>query len=132
MAIVTATDKITALYVGYFDRAPDPQGLSYWVGRFNAGMSLNDIANSFATQPETLATYSYLAAPNIGGVPAAQDFINSIYENLFNRAADAPGLAYWTAQLVSGAVSPGLMIEAIIGGAQNADATIMNNKVAVG
>jgi hypothetical protein len=132
MAIVTATDKITALYVGYFDRAPDPQGLSYWVGRFNAGMSLNDIANSFATQPETLATYSYLAAPNIGGVPAAQDFINSIYENLFNRAADAPGLAYWTAQLVGGAVSPGLMIEAIIGGAQNADATIMNNKVAVG
>ena len=132
MAIVTNTDKIAALYVSYFDRAPDPDGLSYWVGRLNAGMSLNDIANSFAQQPEAIANYAYLAAPNIGGVPAARAFINTIYENLFNRAADAPGLAYWTTQLTSGAVAPGLMIEAIIGGAQGSDVTVMNNKVTVG
>jgi hypothetical protein len=129
MAIVTKTDQITALYVGYFNRAPDPAGLSYWVGRANAGMSINDIAISFSQQPEALSTYAYLAAPNVGN---ATSFVESIYLNLFNRSSDAAGLAYWVGQLTTGKVSAGLMIEAIIGGAQGTDATIMSNKVVVG
>ena len=56
-------EAITALYVGYFDRAPDPAGLEYWSGRLNAGMSLAEIALSFSVQPEATSEYPYLAVP---------------------------------------------------------------------
>jgi hypothetical protein len=53
--------QIAALYVGYFNRGADPEGLNYWLGQTQ--MSVVEIANSFAVQPEAKATYAYLAAP---------------------------------------------------------------------
>ncbi len=122
----TASEYITQIYAGYFNRAPDPAGLNYWAGRFNAGMSLLDIAQSFSVQPETVALYSFLAS---GGPPAA--FLNSIYNNLLARAPDAAGAAYWTAQLAS-SMPVGRVIIDIISGAQGNDILLINNKVAVG
>ena len=90
--IDTPAELIGQLYVGYFGRAADPDGLNYWIGQLNAGMSLQAIANSFAVQPEATALYSYLAAPEVGD-PAA--FVTAIYQDLFNRGPDAGGLAYW-------------------------------------
>lgn len=125
---MTAQSDITSLYIGYFDRAPDPAGLSYWVGRSAAGMSLLEIANSFAVQSESLAEYSYLANPN-GSTPV--EFITAIYENLFDRGPDAAGLNYWLNQLESG-TPPGRMVVDIISGAQGDDALAVANQVSVG
>lgn len=54
--MATTAELITQLYVGYYNRAPDPEGLNYWIGRANAGVSMADIANSFAASPEAIAT----------------------------------------------------------------------------
>ena len=126
--IDTPAEMIGQLYVGYFGRAADPDGLNYWITQFNAGMSLQAIANSFAVQPEATALYSYLAAPAVGD-PAA--FVTAIYQDLFNRGPDAGGLAYWVNQLTVQGTPPGQMVLNIISGAQGADKTSVENKTHV-
>lgn len=127
--MATSAELITQLYVGYYNRAPDPEGLNYWVGRYAAGMSLVEIAESFAVQTESTDNYVYLKYPNIAD---SSSFITAIYNNLFGRAPDAEGLAYWKNELDTGSVSAAKMIVAVINGAQGDDATMVANKVDVG
>ena len=124
---MTAIDDITKLYVGYYDRAPDPEGLNYWVGRANVGMSLLEIAQSFSVQVESTSLYSFLASPQTS---SAESFLNSVYQNLFNRPIDSEGLNYWTGELSNGK-PVGRMIVDIISGAQGADKIIVDNKTIV-
>lgn len=126
--VTTASELITQLYVGYYDRAPDSGGLNYWVGRFNAGMSLLEIAQSFSVQSETRSSYSFLAVPSVG---SADGFLDSVYQNLFNRTIDAEGLSYWKGELALGK-PVGRVIVDIISGAQGDDRTIVDNKTTVG
>ena len=126
--VTTASELITQLYVGYYDRAPDSGGLNYWVGRFNAGMSLLEIAQSFSVQTETRSSYSFLAVPSVG---SADGFLDSVYQNLFNRTIDAEGLSYWKGELALGK-PVGRVIVDIISGAQGDDRTIVDNKTTVG
>jgi hypothetical protein len=126
---MTPVEQITSLYIGYFGRAPDPEGLDYWVGRFNDGFSLAEIAESFSVQPESTAKYPYLANPNIA---SPQAFITQVYLNLFNRVPDAEGLAYWTAQLEGGADVGSFILDVISGAVTDPDQQIIENKVEVG
>ena len=45
---MTSKELITQLYVGYFDRAPDPEGLAFWITVLDDGLSLDAIAQDFA------------------------------------------------------------------------------------
>jgi len=122
-------DDIAALYVGYFNRGADPEGLNVWIGAANSGMSLEQIATYFSTSAEAKAIYPFLAAPNLG--VGVEEFVTDIYLNLFERVPDPAGLAFWTAQISSGAVSPAEAILAIMGGAQGQDKVVLDNKTAV-
>lgn len=130
---MAAIDDITNLYVGYFNRAPDPAGLNFWVAQRNAGASLAGIAQSFSLVPEAQNLYGFLSAPLVG---SSATFLSSVYLNLFGRVAnattDAAGFAYWQAQLANPAVSVGRVIVDIISGAQGTDAQVVANKSAVG
>ena len=119
---------ITQLYVGYYNRAPDPEGLDYWVGRYNAGMTLIEIANSFSVQVESTTTYPWLNSRNLDA--GLDQFITQVYQNLFERAPDADGLAYWKDQLLGGK-PPGRFILDVISGAQGDDKTIIERKTEV-
>jgi len=130
MAIISTGDrnKIVELYVATFNRAPDADGLAYWVGRFEAGMSLTNIARSFFDQPETQSVYGALDASEI---------VTRVYDNVLNRAPDAAGLAYWTNELTTGKVSRSDLILAVINAAKSAtgtqdDADTLANKTEVG
>lgn len=127
-------NQITQLYVGYFGRAPDPVGLQYWLDQNQAGMSISDIAASFAVQTEATTQYPYLSAPEVA---SATTFITSVYQNLFGRTPDADGLTYWTAQLTADS-SPAAVAQFIlnvISGAKDDtngdDLTTLNNKTTV-
>ena len=124
-------EDISQIYIGYFNRAPEEAGYNYWIGRNNAGMSLDDIAQSFSEQVESIGNYPYLADKNAN---SPENFIKSIYNNLFNREPDAAGLSYWMDELNNG-FPIGKMILAIINGAQDnsdgQDRTTMLNKVDV-
>ena len=57
MATQQQISDITALYIGYFDRAPDPAGLQFWIDQIDNGRPFNTIAADFAASPEALALY---------------------------------------------------------------------------
>lgn len=127
---MSTISDIINVYIGYFDRAPDPEGLNYWVNRIdNEGYTLAEAAASFSVQPESTALYPYLAAPAVASPTA---FITAVYANLFNRTPDAEGLAYWEGELAAAAgnaAAIGSMILNIISGAvTDPDATVLANK----
>jgi Domain of unknown function (DUF4214) len=115
---------ISQIYIGYFNRAPDPSGLNYWVAQLQSGQSLVAIANSFAQQSEARSAYAFLSNAASGAEDA---FLISVYDNLFDRAPDAAGLAYWKGELAAGK-PVGRMIVDIISGAQGVDKTVIDNK----
>jgi hypothetical protein len=128
----TSISQIESLYVGYFGRAGDPAGANYWVGFLNdQAISLAQAAAAFAVQQEAKTKYPYLAAPAIAD---PGPFVDQVYQNLFNRAADPAGKAYWVAQLQAAGGNPqavGQFILNVISGATGSDAAAISNKVAV-
>jgi len=101
------TDFITEIYIGYYNRAPDPAGMNFWLNALAGGETLTQVANQFANSSESTAIYPFLTLPNLVN---AGSFVTQVYNNILNRAPDAPGLAFWTAELQSGAVTPGSFI----------------------
>jgi hypothetical protein len=98
------------LYVAYFERAGDPAGVQYWDNNLNTGsQTIDQAAISFGQSPEAFNAFQFLSSPSTATQSQIQTFIESIYQNLFNRQADTPGLTYWTAQLEAdqAAIIPG-------------------------
>lgn len=98
------------LYVAFFNRVPDADGLSYWIDQYRGGTSINSIANSFYG--------AALAYPSLTGYTSAMsngDFVNLVYRNVLGRAngADADGFNYWTAELAKG-TARGTLVTTII------------------
>jgi hypothetical protein len=147
------SDITEAVYIGYFGRAGDPSGDAYWVGNLNNGtISISGMTASFSVQPEAQQNYPFLATQAPGSpetitsgngwslsVPTnIYNFINSVYEDLFNRSITADssnaGLSYWSSQLLTNAGNPQAVanfILNVIGGTSGADQTTLVNKVTV-
>ncbi len=121
-ATVPTTQNVTKLYIATFERAPDSAGLEYWVS--NSGLSLEGIAESFFDQDETKATYPESATND--------DFINAIYNNLFNRTPDSDGFNYWLTEISGGNIKKSVFILAVVTGALGDDETILKNKTTIG
>ena len=94
------TSQIQQLYVAYFGRPADADGLAFWeLQAANSGGSASTfaaISASFATSAEYLATYA--------GLTAYQK-IDAVYTNLLHRTADDIGRAYWGDKLALGALT---------------------------
>lgn len=72
-----------------------------------------------------------LASPSSANQAQITSFIQSVYADLFNRAADAAGLAYWENYLTAKIGIPqavGAFILNVISGAQRTDQTTITNK----
>jgi lysophospholipase L1-like esterase len=125
------------VYVSYYGRPADPGGLSYWgdilaganaptdlasfIAAYNTNASVKGIIDAFGTSQESLSLY--------GTDNAA--IVNAIYQNLFNRPAEAAGLTYWTNLLSSRTISQAQAAMTIAQGARTTDAQSVQNKVAV-
>ena len=75
MATATSTE-LQQLYIAYFGRPADPEGLDYWVEK---GTRTKAFAANMYLQPEFIS---------VNGSLSIQDQINNIYQNLFFRDAD--------------------------------------------
>lgn len=135
MAItVEMRTQVSELYVALFGRAPDGEGLGFWVGELDSGKSLTDVANTmYATAPARAYYPAFLTNGEI---------IESFYQNVLGRAADAEGLAFWTAKLNAAGATPGSVINemiTVVAKSNPADLSaegvvsqnLFNNKVAV-
>jgi hypothetical protein len=92
---------VTRLYWAFFLRKPDPGGLTYWINRSKAGVTLAAIAQKFAQSSEFNTRY---------GSVGNQQFVQLVYQNVFERQPDAGGLSFWTKQLDTKAKTRGEVI----------------------
>ena len=102
------------LYVAFFNRVPDADGLEYWIGQLKSGMSVGQIADAFYN-----AGVQYSALTGYSASMSNADFVNVVYRNVLGRSqgADDEGLAYWSARLDSGAETKGALVQSILGSA---------------
>lgn len=75
------------LYQAAFDRAPDPAGLGYWIKMMDAGETLDQVADGFATSTEFADLY--------GAASSDEQFVQLLYQNVLHRAAEGAGHDYW-------------------------------------
>lgn len=90
---VSAADLKTLqeLYVGFFNRVPEAEGLGYWIDHLKAGQSLVWVADQF-----------YAAGVQFGNYPASMsdaEFVREIYKNVLGRPPGVPPtdpeVQYW-------------------------------------
>lgn len=87
------TDDVFRLYQATLDRAPDLSGLLDWIGQLGSGQAYLSVVTGFVASTEFQTTY---------GALSDSAFVEQLYQNVLNRAADAAGLADWTGQLAAG------------------------------
>lgn len=86
-------DDVYRLYQATLDRAPDAAGFGSWMSLLGAGREYLSVVTGFVASTEFQNTYGALS--NTG-------FVERLYLNVLDRAADAAGRADWVGQLNSG------------------------------
>ncbi len=123
MAASTYFDQVQQLYIAYFGRPADPVGLTFWATQVDAANgNLASMIAGFASSSESNALYA--------GVSTTQK-ITGIYVNLFNRQPEPAGLAFWVAQIESGALTQAQAAFQIQSSAGPGDALAVVNKLAI-
>jgi V8-like Glu-specific endopeptidase len=102
------------LYVAFFNRVPEADGLAYWIEQSRVGVSINQIADAFydaAVLYPTLTRYS--------GSMSHTDFVNTVYRNVLGRAdgGDAEGVAFWSGALANGTQTRGALVTSMLASA---------------
>ncbi len=112
--------NIVKLYIATFNRAPDAAGLNYWS---TSGISIESMAKYFFNSTEVQVIYPPGSTTG--------DFVEAVYENLFNRASDPGGFTYWVEEIDSGRLDRSNVILAVIKTDTPNDAMILENKTVV-
>lgn len=131
-------NSLIDLYIAFFNRVPDADGLSYWIDQLKSGKTLDQIAQNFYS-----AALLYSAQTGYDAKMTDADFVRVIYKNVLGRSgANAPPNAdvqYWADELKNGR-SKGNLISVMLVSARSFanDATwgwvttLLDNKVAIG
>jgi C-terminal processing protease CtpA/Prc len=126
-------ESIIELYIAFFNRVPDADGLNYWIGRYRAGMTLTQIGQSFLD-----AALIYPVETGYSKDMSNTAFINIVYKNVLGRIPDADGFNYWMSRLTSvgKVVTVQEMLQAAHGSSTNPTygwvSTYLDNKIYVG
>lgn len=120
MATQANLDRVQQLYVAYYGRPAEQEGLDYWADRLEAeGESA--IINAFGNSDE----YAELSEGKGNAT-----LVNNLYLQAFGRQADPEGLAYYTGVLASEEKSLAEIATTIINAAQGIDKHTFDAKVA--
>ena len=115
---------LAKVYVAYFNRAADAEGLYFWADKLAEGMDMATIASYFSQSAEAKALY-----PDTADTSA---FVTAVYANVLGRTPDQAGFDFWTTNLNNGTMQPATFVLSIIGGAVGPDITYLSNKADLG
>ena len=128
--------RIEELYLAFFNRVPDSDGLAYWLTQFKSGASLAQISDAFYG-----AGISFSSITGYTKDMSDQAFVNLVYKNVLGRSegADTEGLIYWTTALAAGRETHGSLVNTILNSAHSFKgdiqfgwvADLLDNKIAV-
>ncbi len=105
-------------YLAYFGRPIDPNGVAWYT---QPSMTEAQVEQEFSSSAESQALYGQ-------GFTITQ--LNLIYNILFGRDGDVPGMTWWANQVAQGLVTPAGAAIAILKGAQGTDLIAVENKLA--
>ena len=124
--VVDARDSVQRLYVAYFNRPADPASLEVFLGMLPSEPTFEDLLavaeRYFSPSREYLDLYSDMSNAEI---------VNTLYQNLFSRDAEAAGLIHWTERLNNGQETIATIALQLTFSAQGTDAKVIRNKIAV-
>lgn len=86
-------DFITNLYIQFYNRRPQTDEINYWVIKMEWGLV------SYSEMPGIFLSSKEFNERKISN----EDFINILYQGLFDRPTDTDGFKYWVNILKSGA-----------------------------
>lgn len=91
------TGFVTDLYRTFFNRAPDAEGLRYWVAGLGRGMPREVVLVQFMFSPEFAAFTQAI----FGNTPARAevDVVMDFYRGLLGRLPDRNGFDHWLGQI---------------------------------
>lgn len=134
---VTNLNSLIELYIAFFNRVPDAEGLDYWIGEFKRGLTLNQISDSFYA-----AALRYPEETGYHDKMSNNDFIRIVYKNVLRRDLPATdeGIMYWAEELRSGRRSRGEVVGQILNSARTFKdnptygwiVKLLDNKITVG
>ena len=88
--------QLYRMYYGSLGRAPDRGGFDFWLDTIRTGTySIEEVADRFVRSDEFIG----LADSNDSGNVGAEEFVTHMYRNVFGRAPDPGGFAWWIGQL---------------------------------
>ena len=142
-AVTTYQTAVESLYVAYFGRPADPNGLANFSAALQAANAPTDVAglavayssnatvkgliDSFGTSNESQKLY---------GSGTTTDFVTAVFQNVLGRAPLSAGLSFWVSAIDSGRVSQGDAALSIMAGALAntsaqglIDAQLVNNRL---
>jgi hypothetical protein len=94
--------QVTRLYLAYFDRAPEPAGLTYWAQRLDQKTAtLSSVSSFFATSDEFDTLY---------GGTSNQTFVTLVYQNVLFRDPLPNEVAYWKGRLDQKTITRGKLM----------------------
>lgn len=93
------------LYQACFDRAPDAEGLGFWVKQLDAGtITLTDAATFFLNSEEFAAVYA--PPTDLADV----HYLALLYANVLDRAPDAEGFGFWRDEQAKGVTRADMLV----------------------
>lgn len=116
--MAAVSEELQQIYMVYLNRPADPAGLAYWEKAVANGATLESIAANFAASSEFQTAHQG---------QTSQQQVESFYKNLFGRAGDADGVAFWVKALGNGATLADIGTT-ILHAAQNTDAATIHAK----
>jgi len=118
------TNAVQALYIAYYGRPADPEGLAFWAAEAAAAGGVAPVSAAFGTSQEFTANY--------GGLTNTQ-LVNILYQQLFGRPADDAGFNFYFNGLADGTFTPVDVALRLVDGVDpgSGDARIVANRVMV-
>lgn len=97
----SSASMVDRLYLAFFQRYPDTEGIEYWIETRAQGYAMEEIAEWFAQSDEFQTRY---ANTSFGA------FLDLLYTDVLGRDPDQEGKAYWLDLLQRGVVSRGTIV----------------------
>ncbi|MCL2345412.1 MAG: DUF4214 domain-containing protein [Desulfobulbus sp.] len=115
--------EIEKAYIAFFNRDADGSGMAFWLYQHPTDaygyMDMQGLMQAFAQSDEYLSNFAGLTHTQV---------VDRLYHNLFDRAPDQEGLAYWVNLMDAGYLTTANAAYAIMNGAQGSDAWAIGDK----
>lgn len=117
----SAQQTIASLYLAYYGRPADPEGLASWTkALIAANGNVESIVNAFATSPEAAERFKE---------DTVESRVKELYQNLFGRAPEDEGLAAWTKYINEGHATLAQAAHLIMQGARDDDQQLTEKRI---